>query len=396
VDVILRIDLNLFSILFASVLAVSSRSRNDRPFLDYRLFMLMLCAIIFELAADTLMWVADGAASPGGRALLLGSSVLYYMGHPVAPMCYAAYAAHQVTGDARGLRSWLPLIAIPMALSALVSLSSPFTGWYFYIDAAGAYRHGPLFPLFAASSYVYLVFSFAFVIARRKAADARTLTGLVIFPLLPAIAGLLQMNYYGLVLIWPAMVLSILVIYVNIQQRKLSSDYLTGAFNRRRLDEYLASRVREIREAPAAKGKAPAPKGRSPARRFAGFLADVDDFKSINDRFGHAAGDEALVEAVALIRASLRSEDFLARYAGDEFVVILPLSSEGELAQVVGRVRARFAAFAPPEGRYRLSLSIGSAVFDPEIDENADRYIERLDSLMYIEKEARKARKARR
>jgi diguanylate cyclase (GGDEF)-like protein len=388
VDLMLRIDLNVFSVFFAFVLALSSRSRNERPFLDYRLFMAMLCGAIFELTTDTLMWLADPATGAGGRALLLGLSVLYYAAHPFVPMFYAAYAMHQVAGEARGLRSKLPILAIPAAASAILSLSSPFTGWYFYLDAAGVYRHGPLFQVFAAASYVYLAFSFAFVAARRKAVDDRTLAGLLIFPLLPAVAGLLQMRYYGLVLIWPSIVLSLLVIYVNIQQRKLSSDYLTGAFNRRRLDEYLEARVREFREAAAGKD-------RGAATRFAGFLADVDDFKAINDRFGHAAGDEALVETVRLIRASLRAEDFLARYAGDEFVVILPLSSEEELAQVVERVRSRFAGFSPAGARYRLGLSLGSASFDPEIDENADRYIERLDALMYREKDAKKARKGK-
>jgi diguanylate cyclase (GGDEF)-like protein len=386
VDILLRIDLNIFSILFASMLAISSRSRDERPFLDYRLFMLMLIASIFELTADTIMWLAEGAGTPCGRALLMGFCVLYYLGHPVAPMCYAVYATHQATGDARSLRAKLPLFAIPAAVSALLSLSSPITGWFFYLDPSGFYHRGPLFLVFASASYGYFLFSLILVIARRKAIDARTLMGLVVFFLFPSIAGLLQIRNYGLVLVWPSIVLSLLVIYVNIQQRKLSSDYLTGVFNRRRLDEYLDARVREIREAPVNRG-------RGAAKGFAGLLADVDDFKAINDNFGHATGDEALMETVRLLRASLRSEDFLARYAGDEFVVILPLPSEAELARVVERVRARFAEFSPPGARYRLSLSLGSAVFDPAIDENADKYIERLDILMYGEKEAKKSQR---
>jgi diguanylate cyclase (GGDEF)-like protein len=391
-DVVLRIDVNLFSILFAFVLGVSLRSRSERPFLDYRLFMLMLCAVVFELVTDTVMWVFEGSPTAAGRAVLKTCCTMYYLGHPVAPMLYAVYAIHQITGDARGLRSLMPLIATPAAVCALFSLASIFTGWFFYFDAAGFYKHGPFFPLFVALSYVYLVFSFILVIAYRKTADARTLVGLLVFPLLPTIASVIQIHYYGLVLIWPAMVISLLVIYVNILQRKLSSDYLTGAYNRRRLDEYLAARVREVRESSAVKGRGPAFKNRGVSRCFTGFLADVDDFKSINDRFGHAAGDQALGKAVTLIRASLRSEDFLARYAGDEFVVILPLSTEKELANVVDRVRARFAEYSPPGGRYRLSLSIGSAVFDPAIDADADKYVERLDGLMYLEKEAKKAR----
>jgi diguanylate cyclase (GGDEF)-like protein len=387
-DFFLRIDLILFSIFFALILAAGSRSRIDRPFLDYKLFTLMLASTILELAADAVMWLVDGSPSAAGRAVLLASGLVYYAGHPLAPMFYAYYAVHQVASDSRGRRRWLPLLAVPAVASALISLSTSFTGWYFYLDDANVYHHGPLFLVFAASSYSYLIFAFVFVLAtaRRKVIDLRTLFALLFFPLPPAIAGFLQIRYYGLVLIWPATVLSLLVIYINIQQRKLSSDYLTGAFNRRRLDEYAEARVREIRDDRSPPGRR--------AKRFAGFLADVDDFKQINDRLGHAAGDAALVAAVQLIRACLRADDFLARYAGDEFVAILPLSSEEELAQVVSRIRERFADQALPQGSpCRLSLSIGGAVFDPAIDTDADRYIARLDSLMYLEKQSKKALK---
>jgi diguanylate cyclase (GGDEF)-like protein len=390
VDVVLRIDLNLFSMLFATVLFASSWNRADSPFLDYRLFMLMLVVAVFELAMDTIMWTFEAADTSFGRVVLLGSTLLYYVAHPLAPMFYAMYAAHQVAVDGRGLKAKLPLFAIPAAVSALVSLASPFTRWYFSIDSSGVYHHGPLFQVFAAASYVYFFFAVAFVIAKRRAVDDRTFRSLILFPLFPALAGLLQINYYGLVLIWPAIVLSLLIIFINIQQRKLTSDYLTGAYNRRRLDEYLGARVREFREAKplaAKKGAGSRPVG---ARAFAGFLADVDDFKAINDGFGHAAGDEALIETVKRIRASLRTEDFLARYAGDEFVAILPLSSEVELAWVVDRVRFRFDSEAPRGDRYRLTLSIGAAVFDPAKDIDADSFIERLDKLMYEEKERKK------
>ena len=395
IDIVLRIDVNLFAIIFASVLGLSLRSKSEKPFLDYRLFMLMLYAVVFELVTDTLMWAFDGSPSATGRAALMAASFLYYLGHPVAPMLYAAYAIHQIEGDTRALASRMPLLALPAAFSAFLSLASIFTGWYFYLDPAGVYRHGPLFPLFAAFSYVYLAFSFVLVIVSWKSADTRVLTGLIVFPILPIAASVLQVRYYGLILIWPAMVVSLLVIYVNIQQRKLSSDYLTGAFNRRRLDEYLADRVRELREPAVSRARRRALVGRAAPRRFSGFLADVDDFKAINDRFGHAAGDEALVETVRLIRSCLRSEDFLARYAGDEFVAILPLSTEAELESVVARVRARLTEHTPPGGRYRLSLSIGAAVFDSALDADGDRYIERLDGLMYAEKQARKAKKSR-
>ena len=211
-------------------------------------------------------------------------------------MLYAFYAEHRVASDSRRARSWMPYLALPAAFSALLSLSAPFTGLYFFLDAGNVYHRGPLFPVHAAVSYSYMLFAFVVVIvaAHRRIVDRGTLTALLIFPLPPMIAGAIQIRHYGLVLLWPAAVLSLLVIFIEVQKRKLSSDYLTGAFNRRHLDEYVEARVRDFRDEREGTGRR--------GRRFAGFLVDVDDFKTINDRFGHAAGDEALVAAVRLIK----------------------------------------------------------------------------------------------
>jgi diguanylate cyclase (GGDEF) domain len=381
-DVWLRIDLNLFSIMAMVVLAFSSKSRYERSFLDYRLFMLMLLGTIFELVFDTLMWVFNLKPGETARSLSILVSTLYYVGHPFVPMCFALFAVNRVTGDARKARSLIPIFSTPFILSGMISLSSPWTGWAFSIDGANVYRHGPLFLLFAALTYAYLAIALFYVIrsARTKNVDERVLAGLLAFALIPTAAGIVQMFFYGLVLIWPAMALSLLAVYVNIQQSKLSSDYLTGAGNRRRLDEYLEAKIHDLRD-PRYR--------RSGDKRLAGFLADVDDFKRINDSFGHAVGDAALIEAVQLLRSSLRADDFLARYAGDEFVGVLSVASEDELERILQRVRERFAAEDPRKLGYRLSLSIGAAIFDPELDASAEKFIERLDSLMYVEKQAK-------
>ncbi len=381
-----RIDIDLFSIFLTIILFAGSRYRSDRGNAEYRLFTLLLSLTGLELAADAAISALEGTSGVLCRAIALTATTVYYIGFPFAAMVYVFYAEDQVAANSRRDRSWMRLVALPAAASALLSLSTPATGLYFYLDARNAYHRGPLFLILVSVAYSYMVFSMVVVVAaaRRRAIDRATLATLLAFPLPPIIAGALQIRYFGLVLVWPAATLSLLVIFIHTQRRKLSSDYLTGAFNRRRLDEYVEERVRDFREERVGAGRR--------GRRFAGLLADVDDFKLINDRFGHAAGDEALVLAVQLIRSCLRTDDFLARYAGDEFVAILPLSNEAELDQVVGRIHARFADRVFAQGlRERLSLSIGSAVFDPEVDKDADKYVARLDYLMYLEKMNKKA-----
>lgn len=362
----------------AAALFLGTRNKQERRFADYRLFVVMLVVTMVELAADTTMWVCEGAADPVGWFLLRATTVIYYIGQPIASLAYAGYAIYQVNGDSRRAGRLLKLLSLPAAASMIVSLISPFAGLYFTFDASNVYHHGPLFLVFIAISYLYMGVAFVYVLIKRNSLERKSVQALLFFPLPPAIGGILQTANYGLVLIWPAVVLSLLVIYINIQQRKLATDYLTGAFNRRRLDVYLEGRVRDCVES-------------KQGRPFAGFMADVDSFKGINDRYGHAAGDEALVATVELIRSCLRVDDFLARYAGDEFVALLPFSDEGQLAQVVERVNTRFAEHkSPASSPYALSLSIGAAVFDPETDADPDKYIARLDRLMYEAKRAKK------
>jgi diguanylate cyclase (GGDEF) domain len=376
-EAVLRLNINAFALLIAAILYLGSRSRNDRRFADYRLFSWMIVVTMLEIVLDCITWISDGRPGAAWRVAVLGSNALYFILHPVVPMLYGYYAICQCRDGLRQARRWLGYLCVPAILSGLIALTSPITGLFFSADGSNVYSRGPLFPLFAAFTCLYAVFALAYVLARRGEMTRKTALSLLLFPLPPAIGGVVQGFCYGIVVTWPAMVLSLLVIFLNVQQRKLSLDYLTGANNRRRLDEYLDGRIEEARER---------------GRGFGGFLADVDDFKLINDRLGHAAGDSALVEVVRLMQSCLRSGDFLARYAGDEFVAILPLAGEEELEGVVRRIREYFEeACASRAYSFRLSLSIGTALFDPRIDANADAYLRRLDGLMYLEKEGKKS-----
>lgn len=115
-------------------------------------------------------------------------------------------------------------------------------------------------------------------------------------------------------------------------------DPLTGAYNRRFLEEFLA---REI------------PRARRRGTSLSVLVLDLDGFKAFNDSHGHLAGDRMLAEVAFCLAAALRESDVLARYGGDEFVVVLP-GSPGETARRVARELMR----AVPPG-VRLSVGVG-------------------------------------
>ncbi len=140
----------------------------------------------------------------------------------------------------------------------------------------------------------------------------------------------------------------------NAQIQRLSiTDPLVGAYNRRYLNEQLLQEVEQAR---------------SQSRALSAILADLDFFKSINDRHGHQAGDAVLRHFVSVARGAIREDiDWVARYGGEEFVVVLPGTNLSQAVDVAQNIRARCAASAVATGTGTLpfTASFGVAALDP-------------------------------
>jgi diguanylate cyclase (GGDEF)-like protein len=159
------------------------------------------------------------------------------------------------------------------------------------------------------------------------------------------------------------------------QARQLADlDALTNLHNRRYFHETLA------REATRAHRY---------DRRLSLVVFDIDDFKAINDRIGHLAGDAVLASVAERVQSVVRGADIACRIGGDEFAVILPESGLEDAEQLYKRVQ--FAVAARPLGPFeRIRLSAGIAELKPEDD--AKTFFERADEALYRAKESGKGR----
>lgn len=120
-------------------------------------------------------------------------------------------------------------------------------------------------------------------------------------------------------------------------------------------------------------------------------LADLDRFKTVNDRYGHAAGDEVLRHTARLLRRSFRASDVIARYGGEEFVMILPETDPAAALHRIEGFRASFAAspaaLPAPAGTIAVTLSVGVASWPADGATAAD-LIRRADDRLYAAKQA--------
>jgi len=124
-------------------------------------------------------------------------------------------------------------------------------------------------------------------------------------------------------------------------------------------------------------------------RRFCLLFIDLDHFKEVNDRMGHHAGDEVLIEASRRMLACLRAADTLARHGGDEFVALLPETGSIEAACAVAeKIRLRLGEpFTLEQGQAQISASLG-VVMCPDHGDDFDTLVARADQAMYAAKAA--------
>jgi diguanylate cyclase (GGDEF)-like protein len=153
-------------------------------------------------------------------------------------------------------------------------------------------------------------------------------------------------------------------------------DALTGLFNKRYVLNEAENQLRIARRN---------------GRVFSVILVDIDDFKQVNDRYGHLAGDEYLAEFAGLLARSLREQDIAGRIGGEEFLVILPETALDGAFQLASRIRQNIEAFVlRRDGRdIRATISAGVCQFEDAVSGTAE-LLELADRAMYEAKKANK------
>jgi diguanylate cyclase (GGDEF)-like protein/PAS domain S-box-containing protein len=121
------------------------------------------------------------------------------------------------------------------------------------------------------------------------------------------------------------------------------------------------------------------------------FFADVDQMKWINDNLGHKTGDLALIETANVLKEAFRESDIIGRVGGDEFAVLAIQARSNEADEILARLQRRLdARNAQRERRYRLSLSVGIASYDPQSPLPLEELMARSDALMYERKRGKR------
>jgi len=181
---------------------------------------------------------------------------------------------------------------------------------------------------------------------------------------------LLQFLFYGYSLVWLGASVGLISLYVNLQNESSYVDQLSGLFNR----QYLNNLLLVLGDKKETSGLT------------AGIMLDINNFKSINDRFGHSVGDDAISKVGKMLHTAVGDKGVTCRYGGDEFIILMNVKSHKEIIDMIDTINNKAALFNESENTpYAINFSIGCGTYNNK-RESIDDFLKKIDDSMYEDK----------
>lgn len=360
--------LNSYNVIVL-VLLLYFNERNRQKTRQILSFRVLLYSLLLTVLGDILSRLPNSLPQ-----LVLSAHIGNFLIYSLDPICYCCIIAYieacanleKPSSFTRFL--WRPLAAVNFLL---VLFSVLFHVPLFYYLEGSSYHRGIFYTHRAVTMLSLCLAMEGFIFLHRKDFQKSYFFPLALFPLLGLSFGSLQVIFLGASFQYMGLTLSCLLLFIYIQNRDINEDYLTGVLNRRGLYGTLDYAIKD----------------RS-SRSLGAIMLDLDKFKLINDRFGHQAGDQALIDLSLILRSCFRRTDTIGRFGGDEFCVLVQLKEDADLEDMVQRLRAEVAQFNASHSRpYLLEVSLGAAVYSPARWHDVDSFLAHVDALLYEEKE---------
>lgn len=366
-----NIIINSYSALLLVILFCQSFRHVNSHTRQHRLYKVLLITTFIMLIADTLGRL-DG--NPGTYYVVLNhlGNFLLYLFNQLITAFWLLYVGVQVYQDKKQIKKLYYIIFPILLINAVFLIISQFNGLYYYIDEANVYHRGNLNFLPYMLTGILIAVATVIIIANRKYMQKKQLFSLLLFTVIPTVCLTIQSLVYGIALTFFGVTVSLLIIYLNVQNHAMFTDYLTELNNRMKLEIHLKDKIAQS----------------TPSKTFSAIMLDINNFKSINDIYGHATGDEILRRSAKLLRSCVCPDDFIARFGGDEFFIVLDVSDYEGLQQRIDKINYCISRYnSTCEKPYKIGFSMGCKVYDANAKPNVNEFEKQLDMLMYADKQ---------
>lgn len=365
---------NCISCAILIILLASSHLVRKRRHMSDKLFSAMIVLTMTTCIIEMFTFIMDGKKFFAAIIInMLGNTFLYFATLLITLLWYI-YADLRLYHDEKRIKDHLFRKFHPVITGIFILTANLKWNFLFTIDKSNTYHREPLSTLFYILVCLYLGSTVIKRIHYRKTFGNPRFFPIWMF-LIPVILGTTaQLIVYGISVAWCSVSLGLAGIYMALQNELSYLDPLTKLFNR----TYLDQRMNLLS---------------CTKKNIYGIMLDMDDFKSINDRFGHAVGDAALVDTAHILRSAVREKGDVFRFAGDEFIILLRTYEEKGVDMITDSIKSELNEFNSSDKRqYTLSFSMGYSLYNSE-NSTPDSFLKAMDAAMYEEKRVRKSRR---
>lgn len=336
-----------------------------------------LLATTFFSFFDLIAGILRGTMYEYSRLVLIVSNSLYFFSGSLIGYFYTNYILHKIGKEEKKWQK--ALIFIPILLVTILLVINLFNGMLFTINENNLYSRGKYIYIYSIVIATYiivmganLVYCYFKNIYNKKLKEE--FKKLLIFTSIPIVSALIQNFNYGITLGQVGLTLSVLLIYLNGQKKDSNIDELTGIYNRRAFNRNVSRLFN------------------SKKLMFL-MLMDANDFKMINDKYGHLEGDKALVAIANILKNAISNTDkdyFLARYGGDEFIIVGEIKSQDDVDELMLQIEEEEKRYnKETKNKHNIKLSIGYSLRNNE-HTSVESLIEAADNKMYARKKEMK------
>lgn len=336
---------------------------------DMKVFFIMILVNLFQCVAEPLSLFMDGKMFPGAVPLNTVINSLLFIGSVTYAVLWATYADLRLEVSVRTF-NWFNLLkflpGIAMFLGAIVNL---FTPVFFRITPDNVYQRTEWFPLTYVVVYFYFLAGMFISYFYGRRSQKYVFLPAIVFLAPVFAASILQLLVYGISALWVGAAIGLISAYVALLNEGAEVDSLSGAYNRHYLNIRLSNVTSQNRD----------------NRLVAGIMLDIDNFKAINDHWGHMEGDNVIRAVGKLLLSTVNPKGTVYRFAGDEFTIILQISTDREIQQMLTKIDRAVKHFNETSNKpYQISFSVGHTIYAP--GEPVSDFVGRMDGAMYDDK----------
>ena len=323
---------------------------------------------ILGAVAETISFLVDGKSFIGCRQLNYISNSLCFIGTVSMGLLWCLYVNLRIYRNFKKISEKMAVMMIPWMIEVVMVLGNLIKpGIMFKVSADNVYQRTGGALAGYITLVIYLAYSLYMVYHSRKQGVNLSYFPVFYFVCICFAGVLIQLVFYGVTSSW--LITAVTLIFTQMQSyaENIYMDELSGLYNRRYLKAVLAKRKN------------------TDANSLYGIMMDVNDFKYINDSFGHSMGDKAISTMGNILFKSIPDAGIAIRYAGDEFIVLLTDADIACVLATINEINKNISRFNDSKAEpFELSVSMGYAEFGK--DDNAEVFLRNMDDKMYEEK----------